>query len=162
MPEIKDQWIWLVDDELIPALLKLEPNDGQLKKRAASSEAFVNAVNQHLQGNTEQALAELSRGASNPKHAAECYAAMGHIQFELERYEEAAASYGKAAAADNQNKSAAFNQGLFWDNLKRFKEEAMACEKAAQADPNRPEPRFALGVFLLHLMKPQQAQDTFE
>src|SRR5262245_61552077 len=98
MAENKDQWIWYVDDELIPALLRVEPADSQWKKRAVASPPFTKAVTLHLEGNTEQALSELIIGAREPKHAAECYSAIGHIQFELERYEEASSSYGKAVA----------------------------------------------------------------
>jgi len=87
MQEVKDQWIWFVDEELIPALLKLEQGDPQWKKRAASSPAFVKAVTWHLEGRTKQALAELERGAEDPANAAECLSAMGHIQFERNLYE---------------------------------------------------------------------------
>ncbi|MBL8232286.1 MAG: tetratricopeptide repeat protein [Bryobacterales bacterium] len=162
MQEIKDQWIWFVDDELIPALLRMEPADGQFKRRAASSAAFVKAVALHLEGLTEQALSELLRAGENPKHAAECYSAAGHIQFELERYDEAVHSYSKAVAAEPQSRTAHFNLGLALERLKRYREAAVAFERASELDPGRAEPRIGLGVCLLHLKKPKQAQETFE
>ncbi|MBI4908647.1 MAG: tetratricopeptide repeat protein [Acidobacteria bacterium] len=162
MQEIKDQWIWYVDGELIPALLKLDPAEPQLNRRAAACESFVKAVHAHLEGDSEEALAELARGASDPKDAAECYSAMGQIQFEMNRLDEAASSYAKAAHADPQSKTAYFNRAVCLEKLRNHKEAALAFEKAAQADPNRPEPRLGLGICLLQLKKPKQALETFE
>lgn len=159
MREINDQWVWFVGDELIPALLSVDPDDPQLKKRAASSPHFVRAVNVYLEGRAEEAVVEL---AKSPIPSYECYSAMGHIQFELHRWDEAAASYGKAANVQPGSVAAWFNQGLCHEKLRRYHDAAAAFEKAAQLQPDRDDAWFGLAVSLMHMKKPKQALEILE
>ena len=60
-------------------------------------EIFARAVSLHLEGKRKEALDELDRALHAGKGDPEIHAARGRVQFELERYEEAAASYLKIA-----------------------------------------------------------------
>src|SRR5439155_827132 len=77
----------------------------------AASASLGKAVALHLEGKTDAALKELSLAIDGGENFAELHAAMGHIQFELQRYDDAAKSYLKAAQADLKSKTASYNRG---------------------------------------------------
>src|SRR5258707_15600051 len=103
-----DKWVWSNEDDPIPALFRPEPSTSktdpglhldlialETAKTPAASASLGNAVALHLEGKTEAALKELSSAIDGGENLAELHAAMGHIQFELQRYDDAAKSYLK-------------------------------------------------------------------
>src|SRR3954466_6484198 len=113
-----EKWVWASDDEPIAALFKTEPfktesssskGDGGLRldliaadaaKTPAASASLGKAVALHLEGKTEAALKDLTSAIDGGENLAELHAAMGHMLFELQRFDEASKCYLKAAQAD--------------------------------------------------------------
>src|SRR5258708_38534849 len=157
MNEIKDQWVWFVDEELVPALVRAEPTDPQVQRRGVASQALVKAVVSYLEGRPEEALTELSKNAKDGVYVAESCAAMGYIQFEMGRFDAAILSYARVAQIDSGSRIAYYNLGLCYERMKRYKEAAGAFEKAVEVDPKRADAWLGLGVCLLHVKKPKQA-----
>ena len=62
-------------------------------KTAGSQSHLARAVTLHLAGRREEALKQLQRAIAANEASAEIYRAMGHIQFELGSFDEAAKSY---------------------------------------------------------------------
>src|SRR3954469_7390766 len=118
-----EKWVWASDDEPIAALFKTEPSktessgskgDGGLRldligadaaKTPALSASLGKAVALHLEGKTEAALKELTAAIDGGENLGELHAAMGHLLFELQRYDDAGKSYLKAAQADAKSKT---------------------------------------------------------
>ena len=63
------------------------------EKNAGSQTHLARAVTLHLAGKRDEALKQLQRAIAANEASAEIYRAMGHIQFELGNFEEAAKSY---------------------------------------------------------------------
>src|SRR6267143_6945934 len=171
-----DKWAWFSDEDPIPALLKVEPSNSKTEavglrldilapdavKTPAGSASLGKAVALHLEGKTEAALKELSSAIEGGENLAELHAAMGHIQFELQRYDDAAKSYLKAAQADPKSKTASYNRGVCLEKLQRWPDAADAFQKALETDPKRAEARLGLGICFLHTGASEKALDAFE
>src|SRR5438093_7861895 len=128
-----EKWVWSNDEDPIPALFRPEPSSSktdaglrldlmspEAAKTPAASATLGKAVALHLQGKTEAALKELSSAIGGGENLAELHAAMGHIQFELQRFEDAARSYLKAAQTDPRHKTASYNRGVCLERLERW------------------------------------------
>src|SRR5260370_7000455 len=63
------------------------------EKNGSSHSHLARAVTLHLAGKREEALKQLQRAIAANEASAEIYRAMGHIQFELNNFDEAAKSY---------------------------------------------------------------------
>mgnify|MGYP003704877849 CR=1 FL=1 len=61
------------------------------------SPALARAVSLHLEGKHKDALRELNTAIENGEESAEIYSAKGHLQFELEQFEEAVEEIIQAA-----------------------------------------------------------------
>ena len=61
----------------------------------AVSPALARAVSLHLEGKHKDALKELNAALENGEESAEIYSAKGHLQFELEQFEDSVRSYEK-------------------------------------------------------------------
>ena len=96
------------------------------EKNAGSQTHLARAVTLHLAGKREEALKQLQRAIAANEASAEIYRAMGHIQFELGNFEEAAKSYRILAQVKPQ-------YAMGWFNLAVCLERAGAWEDAAQA-----------------------------
>jgi 6-phosphogluconolactonase (cycloisomerase 2 family) len=72
--------------------LRLSEPPADPKSAPDTAGALARAVALHLAGKRDEALDQLQRAASG-QPSAEVYRAMGHIQFELGRFEAAASSY---------------------------------------------------------------------
>ena len=59
----------------------------------AASPRLARAVSLHLEGKREEALEQLNSAIHDGQETAEILAAKGHVQFELEKFAEAAATY---------------------------------------------------------------------
>src|SRR5229473_1305505 len=170
-----DKWVWSNEDDPIPALFRPEPSTSktdpglhldliapETARTPAASATLGNAVAVHLEGKTEAALKELSSTNDGGENLAELHAAMGHIQFELQRYDEAAKSYLKAAQADAKSKTASYNRGVCLERLERWPDAADAFQRALELEPKRVEARLGLGICFLHTGAAEKALDGFE
>ena len=86
--------------------------------------ALARAVSLHLEGKRREALQELKVAISNGGDSAELFSAIGHIQFELEQYEDAAKSYTKLLSMDPKHAAGNFNIAVCFEKLGRWNEAA--------------------------------------
>ena len=61
----------------------------------AASPALARSVALHLEGKRKEALREINTAIENGEESAEILAAKGHIQFELEQFDDAVKTYEK-------------------------------------------------------------------
>ena len=128
-----------------------QPNDGG----KTVSPALARAVSLHLEGKHKEALKELNTALENGEESAEIYAAKGHLQYEVEQYEDAIKSYEKLLTLAPRHTTAHFNLGICYEKLGRWNEATEAFQKALEADPHRNEAQLGLGICLLHQEKPE-------
>src|SRR5207248_8557129 len=110
--------------------LRLDIVAPDVAKTPAGSASLGKAVALHLEGKTDAALKELQSAIEGGENLAELHSSMGHIQFELQRFEDAAQSYAKAVQAEPKHKTARYNQGVCLERLERFQDAAEAFQKA--------------------------------
>src|SRR5215470_11818226 len=128
----------------------------------AVSPALARSVSLHLEGKRKEALRELNIAIENGEDSAEVFAAKGHIQFELEQYEEAIKTYERLLGISPRHVTAHFNLGICHEKLGRWQEATTAFEKALETDPQRVEAHLGLGICLLHQEKPEPAIAHFD
>ena len=87
-----------------------------------SSPALARAVSLHLEGKRKEALRELNTAIENGEETAEMLAAKGHIQFELEQYDDAIKTYEKLLTLVPRHPTANFNLGICYEKLGRWQE----------------------------------------
>ena len=138
------------------------PTKAAQTESKAVSPALARAVSLHLEGKHKEALKELNTALENGEESAEIYSAKGHLQFELEQYEDAIKSYEKLLTLAPRHTTANFNLGICYEKLGRWNEATEAFQKALDADPNRNEAQLGLGICLLHQEKPEPAIVCFD
>ena len=111
----------------------------------------------HLSGKREEALEQFQRAAAGGQASAEIYRAMGHIEFELGRFEASAKSYRALLRLKPQ-----FAMG--WMNLAVCLERAGSWDQAAEAfhntstlDAGNLEAHLGLALCYLRLDDPKSA-----
>src|ERR1700724_704932 len=119
----------------------------------AGSPVLARSVALHLEGKRKEALRELNTAIEGGDETVEIYAAKGHIQFELEQYDDAVKSYEKLLAAVPQHPTANFNLGICFEKLGRWQDASDAFQKALQGDPQREEANLGWGICLLRQEK---------
>ncbi len=140
----------------------VEDVDRIVESDVSPSAILARAVALHLDGKQREALAELSRAVDSGTANADIYSARGHIQFELERYDDAAASYAKLAELAPDHASAAFNLAVCLEKLERWSQAAEQFERSLAKNPGRLEALAGLGICLLRMEKPEQALASFD
>jgi tetratricopeptide (TPR) repeat protein len=81
---------------------------------AATTGSLARAVTLHLAGKREEALKQLERAVDSGEASPELYRAMGHIQFELEAFADAADSYRSLTELKPQYAKGWFNLVSAW------------------------------------------------
>src|ERR1700736_1160026 len=163
MSDIKDQWLWVVDEELIAALARPDAAEPEAAPgRPVKSEALVQALALNAEGKTEEALAAIEGALEQGENSPDLQWTKAHLQFELGRYSEALAGYQEVLASTPGHKSAGFNVAVCLEKLGRFQEASGAFHAAAASDSNLWQAELGLGVCLLHLQKPDEALAAFE
>src|SRR5690348_1502131 len=102
MPENNSQNVFFVDDELIERLMRGDTTadaSSNKKKRPASATSLGNAVKLANAGKLEEAVKELTEAAARGENPAEVYSGLGHLRFEQQKWDEAAAAYSKSLEA---------------------------------------------------------------
>src|SRR5881394_434539 len=107
---------------------------------------LARAVAMHLAGKREEALKQLQRAISAGESSPEIYRAMGHIQFEMGDYKEAAKTYRLLTQAKPQYAMGWFNLAVSLERLSAWEEASEAFNKAATLDPKHAEAHLGLGV----------------
>ena len=160
MPENDDQWLWFDDEESEQSPLQVDTGsvDG---KSAATSAEVVKAIQLHLSGKSEDALAELKRGITSGKSLAEIYPALGQIYFELKKYDDAAAMFGNLIVLEPRHKTGFYNQGVCLEKCGKYKEASEAFRTAIDLDSERKEARLGLGICMIRLSEAEKALDQF-
>src|SRR5215470_15234800 len=124
--------------------------------------ALARSVALHMNGNRKEALRELNSVIEAGEETPEVLAAKGHIQFELEQFEDAARTYEKLLEMAPRHATANFNLGICYEKLGRWQEATDSFQKSLAADPNRQEAQLGLGICLLHQEKPEPAIACFD
>src|SRR5580692_7438174 len=105
----------------------------------AASPALARSVALHLEGKRKEALREINTAIENGEESAEVLAAKGHIQFELEQYDDAVKTYERLLEAVPRHPTASFNLGICYEKLGRWNEATTAFQNALGIDPQREE-----------------------
>jgi len=128
----------------------------------ATSPALARSVSLHLEGKRKEALKELNTALENGEETTEILAAKGHIQFELEQFDDALKTYERLLASAPRHPTASFNLGICYEKLGRWTEATDSFQKALDSDPQRSEAQLGLGICLLHQEKPEPAIACFD
>src|SRR5580693_10812289 len=126
------------------------------------SPALARSVSLHLEGKRKEALRELNSAIEAGEETTEVFAAKGHIQFELEQYDDAIKTYDRLLNLAPRHGTAHFNLGICYEKLGRWQEATDAFQKAVEADPQRADAQLGLGICLLHQEKPEPAITYFD
>jgi Flp pilus assembly protein TadD len=124
---------------------------------ATSSGCLARAVTLHLAGKREEALKQLQRTVDVGEASPEIYRAMGHIQFELDAFADAAASYRSLTGIKPQYAKGWFNLAVCLERLDDWDGASQAFHKASTLDPSHLEAHLGLGVSHLRLEDPKSA-----
>src|SRR5579863_1730432 len=163
MPEMNDQNVFFVDDDLIERLMRGDSvEDPTKKKRPASSTALGRAVALASEGKINEAVKELEQAIERGEDPAEVYTGLGHLRFEQQNWAEAARCYCKVAELDPKHRTAQHNLGLCLERQGKFEEAAKAFEAAVAIDPKRWQAQLGRGLCLLQLGKSDQALECFQ
>jgi len=87
------------------------------KEKGGTSGHLARAVALHLAGKREEAVKQLQAASSSGKAPAEVYRAMGHIQFELEDFQQAEKSYRALVRLKPQYAMGWFNLAVSLERL---------------------------------------------
>ena len=104
------------------------------------------AVSLHLEGKRKEALKDLGDAIDSGLQDAELYSARGHVQFELEMFDEAARSYTRLLELAPDHLSGIFNLAVCYEKLGRWEEGAQLFERSVRAQPTRVEARLGLAI----------------
>ena len=129
---------------------------------ATSSGCLARAVTLHLAGKREEALKQLQRTVDVGEASPEIYRAMGHIQFELDAFADAAASYRSLTGIKPQYAKGWFNLAVCLERLDDWDGASQAFHKASTLDPSHLEAHLGLGVSHLRLEDPKSALFAFD
>src|ERR1700686_5936884 len=127
-----------------------------------ASSVLARSVALHLEGKRKEALRELNTAIESGEESVEILAAKGHVQFELEQYDDAVKTYEKLLSAVPQHPTANFNLGICFEKLGRWQEASDAFQKALEVDPQREEANLGWGICLLRQEKPEPAIACFD
>src|SRR5580658_8112373 len=127
-------------------------NAGQTAFQAdPSSRNLARAVSHYIQGDSEQALEALegAEAGANESSLTEITAARAHLQFELQRYDQAAANYARLAVLRPQDSDVRSSLGLCLQNLGRYTEAVENFRQALALGAKPLEMQLAVGACLL-------------
>ena len=128
----------------------------------ALAESMVNAASLEITGKTEEALVELCRARDAGHQSPKLATAIGHLQFELGRFQAAAIAYEDVVRRDRDDSTSHYNLAVCLEKLGCWGEAAAAFRKAIEMDPRRAGAHLGLGISLLHLQQPGEALTALE
>src|SRR5260370_10449167 len=131
------------------------------EKNGSSHSHLARAVTLHLAGKREEAIKQLQRAIAANEASAEIYRAMGHIQFELGNFEEAAKSYRILAQVKPQYAMGWFNLAVCLERAGAWEDAAQAFHRAATLDDAYVDAHLGLGVCHSRQEDPKSALFSF-
>ena len=99
----------------------------------------------------------LTRAGADP----DLLTALGHIQYELQDYQPAAATYTRLLEIDPSQRVAQFNLGVCLAHLKEWERAAQCFQEASGSGSLRSEALLGMGTCLTHLERPDEALGAF-
>src|SRR2546423_271250 len=126
------------------------------------SESMIHAASLQIAGKTEEALAELCRAQEAGHCSARLSGAIGHLQFELRRYDAAARTYAEALRLGGDDSTTHYNRAVCMEKLGAWEEAAAAFQQAIELDSRRAGAHLGLGISKLNLHRPEEALAAFE
>jgi tetratricopeptide (TPR) repeat protein len=165
---MEERWLYYVDDELVQALLKVEPEESEpspaLKRRAVSTPAILRAVTLHEQGRLEEARIELLTAAEDPNAIADVFTLLGHVEMERAKFDLALPHFARACELQPESKSDRYNLAVCHFRLEHWQEALAAFRAVAKMDPGeaRALAMLGAGITLIQLEQWAEAQDCFE
>src|SRR5947209_1833211 len=138
------------------------PEPEVVEKTGGSHNHLARAVTLHLAGRREEALKQLQRAIAANEASAEIYRAMGHVQFELGNFEEAAKSYRILVQVKPQYATGWFNLAVCLERSGAWEDAAQAFHKACTLEATHLDAHLGLGVCHLRQEDPKSALFSFE
>ena len=132
------------------------------EEKGGRSRSLATAVSLHLEGKAEEALRELRRAVERGENKPAIFSAMGHILYELQRYQEGVEAYSHLIQLEPHHRSGYFKLAVCLEKLGRWDEAAANFRKALQIAPGNSEAQLGLGICLLHLENSEQALEAFD
>src|SRR3954452_15891035 len=117
-----------------------------LKNQKRANKTLSKAVSLHLEGKLESAARLLTKAVEDGERDLGLYAALGHIQYEMRDYDNAAKTYSALCDLDPTHRTASFNLGVCYGNLKQWGEAVAAFRRACDTDATRAEALLGLGI----------------
>ena len=142
--------------------LRLNETDAPGKSPAQAPGTLARAVALHLSGKREEALEQLQRAAAAGQASAEIFRAMGHIEFELGRFEASAKSYRALLRLKPQFAAGWLNLAMCLERGGAWDQAAEAFHKASTLDASSLEAHLGLALCYLRLEDPKSALRGFE
>jgi len=133
-------------------------------RQAGSSEAETLglAVSLHLAGKREEALELLQKAVTNNQASAEIWRALGHIEFELDRFEAAAKSYRALTRLKPRYAQGWFDLAVCLERAEIWDQASEAFEKARDLDATNLDAQLGLALCLMRREDPKKALICFE
>ena len=135
--------------------LRMNESDAPEKAAPPGPGTLARAVALHLAGKREEALEQLQRAAAGGQASAEIYRAMGHIEFELGRFEASAKSYRALLRIKPQFAMGWLNLAVCLERSSAWDQAAEAFHKASTLDASNLEARLGLALCYLRLDDPR-------
>ncbi len=126
------------------------------------AECMKSAASRAIAGAPEDALAQLCLARDAGIRSPRLIGAIGHLQFELRRFEDAGRSYEEALHLDPGDSIAPYNRGVCLERAGDWEGAAEAFRKALELDSRRAGAYLGLGISQLHLGRPEEALSAFE
>ncbi len=143
-------------------LAECEQKIRELSKPPKTPQCLVKAIVLHMEGKLEEAIKELQRAIKAGEKSADVYAALGHLQFEVGRFDQAAESYALVVEREPLHRTCHYNLAVCLEKIGRHKDALSSFEKAVEIDSVRPEFGIGVGVALLHLRRFAEAAKAFD
>src|SRR5579871_2029761 len=121
MSDVTDRWLWVIDEQLVHALIREDVVEPEAPKRQAGS-ALANVVALQSDGRTADAAAEAVRAIENGESTPDLWWARGQLEFELGHWEDARASYSELLKQVPEHRAANFNIALCFYKLRRYED----------------------------------------
>src|SRR5450759_1283947 len=100
--------------------------EGGRRMNLSLAESMIHAASLEIAGKREEALAELCQARDAGHHTPKLYGAIGHLQFELRRFQAAAGAYEEALRLDGDDATTHYNRAVCLERLDAW-EDAAAC-----------------------------------
>jgi len=134
----------------------------EAKKPPPPSPSVVKAIVLHMEKKLEEGIKELQKGIKAGDQSEDVYSALGHLQFEVGRFDAAAEAYAEVLKRDPLHKTCHYNLAVCLEKLGRHKDALASFQKAYEINSQRVEMGIGIGVSLLHLRRYADAVTAFE